>query len=355
MSPIVTVLMPVYNAENYLAEAIESILNQSWTDFEFLIINDSSTDRSREVIVSFRDPRIRLVDNRTNIGVTRSLNLGLRLAKGELIARQDADDKSHPERLSRQKSFLDAHSKVVLLGTSARAVDADGKPLNLTLRSPLGPLAIRWTLMFNTAFIHTSVMFRRSIIWDQIGGYNESYYRTQDFELWSRIAREYAVENLPDILVERRHEYGSVVSHLPRVLAPIADIIHGNLKAFLQATHIPSDWAHRIVEIRRIEHLHGTWNWGSVKEMYQQIFTRYCQLHAEAIKDQTIRSHFAGSLYDVAYCSAPYNRKVSFRAYVQALKFGRRSERHPSFIKYAVLWFCGDWIWHAYRRLHRHE
>ena len=163
------------------------------------------------------------------------------------------------------------------------------------------------------------------------------------------------MENLPDVLVERRHEYGSVVSYLPRVLAPVKDIIHDNLKTFLHATEIPPDWADRIVDIRRIEGLQGHCNWQSVKEMYEHIYTRYCQLHPEAETDRTIRSHFAGSLYDLAYCCAPYNRKVSLRAYMHALKYGGRSERHPSLIKYAALWFFGDWIWHAYRRLHRHE
>ncbi|MEJ2365702.1 MAG: glycosyltransferase [Deltaproteobacteria bacterium] len=355
MSPILTVLMPVYNAESYLAEAIESLLNQSWTDFEFLIINDGSTDRSREIIQSFADARIRLVDNPTNIGVTKSLNLGLGLAQGEIIARQDADDKSYPERLSRQVEFLHAHPNLVLLGCSARAIDANGKPMNLVLRSPVGPLAIKWTLMFNTAFIHTTVMFRRSTIWEKMGGYNESFPRTQDFELWSRIAREYEVDNLPDVLVDRRHEYGSVVSYMPRQPAPIDEIINDNLKAFLQTSNIPADWAHHIIDIHRSERLIQRNDWDSVIEMYEQIYAQYCQLHPEAKEDKAIRSHFAGSLYDAAYCLAPYNRRTSFRVFMRAMKFGRRAERHPSFVKYAALWCFGDWIWHTYRRLYRNE
>ena len=102
----VTVLMPVYNAELFLSEAIESILRQTWSDFEYLIINDGSTDNSRKIISSFRDPRIRLVDNPSNLGLTKSLNKGLELAEGEYIARQDADDISHPKRLERQVQFL---------------------------------------------------------------------------------------------------------------------------------------------------------------------------------------------------------------------------------------------------------
>ena len=118
-SPRVTVLMAVYNGERFLAEAVASILDQTFRDFEFLIVNDGSTDRSREIILSFGDPRIRLVDNPENIGLTRSLNRGLELAKGGLIARQDADDISLPERLEREIGFLDGNPKAAIVGSQA--------------------------------------------------------------------------------------------------------------------------------------------------------------------------------------------------------------------------------------------
>src|SRR3990170_6306785 len=105
MNPEITVLMSVYNGERFLREAIESILNQTYRDFEFLIINDGSTDSSREIILSYNDPRIRLIDNELNIGLTRSLNKGLRLARGKYIARQDADDISFRKRLEKQVAF----------------------------------------------------------------------------------------------------------------------------------------------------------------------------------------------------------------------------------------------------------
>jgi hypothetical protein len=247
--------------------------------------------------------------------------------------------------------FLDVHPEVVLLGSNARAIDANGKPMNIVLRSPMGDLAIRWTLMFNTAFIHTSVIFSRKIIWEQMGGYNESLLRTQDFEMWSRIARNFAVENLPDVLVDHRHEYGSIVSFLPRIKTLIEDVIHNNLRAFLQTSNIPAKWAHYIADTRLNDQFKRRNDWDDVIKMYDQIYFMFCQLHPEARRDKAVRSHLAGSLYDAAYCSAPRNRWASLRAFERAKKLGPKRERQPSFIKYVALWCLGEWIWHAYRRI----
>jgi glycosyltransferase involved in cell wall biosynthesis len=352
MKPTITVLMPVFNAENYLTESIQSVLNQTYADFELLIVNDASTDNSRKVIKSFDDSRIRLVDNPTNLGVTKTLNRGLSIARGEYIARQDADDRSYPNRLSQQLRFLKDNPEVVLLGSSARAIDAAGKPMKMTLRSPVGLPAIRWTLMFNTAFIHTSVMFNKRIIWEEMGGYNELFPRSQDFELWSRVARRFVVGNLPQVLVDRRHEYGSVVSGLPRVITPFNEVIYNNLKAFLQSTDIPDKWANIINDIKRNPSFKLQHDWNYVIRMYRQIYFMYCQRYPEAEQDKTIRSHLARSFYDVAYYSAPINRKASLRALVRALKLDFTSKERPALIKYIALWCFGERVWHAYRRFH---
>lgn len=115
--PSVTILMPVYNGERFLRQTIESILNQTFTDFEYLIIDDASTDTSRDIIRCFNDPRIRLVENVKNDGLIKTLNRGLALAQGEYIARQDQDDISHPTRIEKQFAFLNDNPEIVLLGT----------------------------------------------------------------------------------------------------------------------------------------------------------------------------------------------------------------------------------------------
>jgi glycosyltransferase involved in cell wall biosynthesis len=201
--PKVTVLMAVYHGERYIREAVESILCQTFRDFQFLIINDGSTDNTRDLILSYDDPRIVLVDNEHNVGQTRSLNRGLDLAAGELIARQDADDISEPERLAKQVAFLDRHPEVALLGTWYKEIDLHGTVVG-DRKLPCNTTDIRWSLLFFCPFVHSSAMLRKSVVSKQIGFYKEALACSQDYELWHRIARRFPVANLPEPLVRLR-------------------------------------------------------------------------------------------------------------------------------------------------------
>lgn len=203
-TPKVTVLMAVYNGELFLREAIESILSQTFRDFEFLIINDGSTDGTRDILLSYYDTRIRLVHNEQNIGLTKSLNRGLGLARGVYVARQDADDISLPRRLEKQVTFLDEHTDVVILGTQAENIDRHGNVCSRRVSSKASSeLAIRWQLLFSNPIIHTSVMFHSAVV-RQHGGYDECFASSQDFELWSRLLYNYGVRNLKEVLVRYR-------------------------------------------------------------------------------------------------------------------------------------------------------
>ena len=136
--PKVTVLMSVYNGERFLREAVECILNQTFRDFEFLIINDGSTDGTRDIILSYKDSRIRLVNNKDNVGLTKSLNKGLAMSSGELVARQDSDDISSLHRLAQQVNFLDSHPEVVAIGSQIKAIGIHGQQLrHFSLQKPL--------------------------------------------------------------------------------------------------------------------------------------------------------------------------------------------------------------------------
>ena len=202
--PKLSVIMPVYNGERYLSQAIESILNQTFRDFELLIINDGSTDRSREIAASYADPRIVLTDNERNMGLSRSLNRGIRLARGEYIARQDADDLSHPDRLRRQVEYLERHPDTVLLGTRIQWIDPQGQSLRLS--SPTFTCSqIRWGYLFVSAGISGPVgLFRKRLVVDQIGLYSVDFRYANDAELYSRIARRFCVVNLPEVLYQMR-------------------------------------------------------------------------------------------------------------------------------------------------------
>jgi glycosyltransferase involved in cell wall biosynthesis len=199
--PMVTVLMSVFNGEKYLSEAIESILNQTFTDFEFLIINDGSTDSSRDIIASYKDTRIILIDNETNIGLTRSLNKGIDLAKGKYIARMDADDISMPYRLTKQLAFLERNPDISLVGSSAMVIDRNGKELN-TINADIQPDQIYPTLFFGNTFVHTSIMGDHQLF--KKFRYDPSVPYAQDYLLWSQIAKENKIANIKEPLVKYR-------------------------------------------------------------------------------------------------------------------------------------------------------
>ncbi len=210
-TPSITVLMPVYNCARYLNAAIESILAQTHRDFEFLIIDDASTDKSLAILEAYRDPRIRLVRNPVNLGLTRSLNIGLGLATGEWIARQDGDDVSTPERLATQLAFLIKNTEAALVGSQVRLVDEFGASRGRR-DSPLEPISIRWASLFENPIPHSSVMFRTRLIRDEFGGYDETFDCCQDYELWCRLMARYPIWNLPERLVSLREHSASVTS-----------------------------------------------------------------------------------------------------------------------------------------------
>lgn len=209
--PLVSVLMSVYNGERYLREAIESILAQTFTDFEFLIINDGSTDGSLDIILSYTDTRIRLIDNAENIGLTKSLNKGISLARGKYIARMDADDISLVERLEKQVRFLEVEKEYVIIGTGAYLIDDSGDEIG-KLDRPFTYDEILGHIFFFNPVIHPSVMFHREII-IKIGCYDTSIPKAQDYELWFRIiGKNMKIRNLPSLLIKHREHKNSIES-----------------------------------------------------------------------------------------------------------------------------------------------
>jgi len=201
-NPKVSVVMSVYNGEKHLKEAVDSILSQTFRDFEFIIVNDGSTDRTAEILESYHDPRISIVNNERNIGLTKSLNEGLKLAKGKYIARMDADDISLPERLQKQVEFLDAHEEIGVVGTAAFRVDERGKVLSLPAVFTESSV-IKENLLLGNQFVHGSVMLRRECIYT-VGPYREEFKYTQDYDLWLRLSEKYDVANIAEPLCKLR-------------------------------------------------------------------------------------------------------------------------------------------------------
>jgi glycosyltransferase involved in cell wall biosynthesis len=199
--PKISVVMSVYNCEKYIKEAIYSILNQNFGDFEFIIINDGSTDKTREIIEEYKDERIKVINNK-NKGLTKSLNEGIELAKGEYIARMDADDISLRERFEKQVEFLDFNTDIYMCGTWAEFIDENGVFLK-DFKRPITDKEIKKELLFHNPFIHSSVMIRKSVF-DKVGLYNESFRYAQDYELWTRVVAKLKTANLPEALLKYR-------------------------------------------------------------------------------------------------------------------------------------------------------
>lgn len=207
--PKISVILPAYNAEIYLREAVQSVLDQSFTDFELIILNDGSTDGTAELLESFDDARIRII-HQENIGLALTLNKGISLSRGEFIARQDADDISLPERFARQIDYLVSHKSCGLLGTGSIILD-DRQLTTRRHQHPTSNGKLQMNLLFDSFFVHSSVMLRRSAL-DEVGVYPTDPERNppEDFDLWLRLARKFEVANLSEPLVMYREVPGSI-------------------------------------------------------------------------------------------------------------------------------------------------
>jgi len=203
-NPKITALMPVYNGEEYLREAIESILSQSFEDFEFLIINDGSTDSSVKIIKSYSDPRIRLVSNQENVGIAGSLNKGIKFARGEYIARMDSDDISLPKRFERQAGFLDRNPNIGIAGSWMKTF---GGRKRIILAHPCNPEMVRIFFLFDSPLAHPTVMMRSEFLKKNSLWYEAEFSRVEDYRLWTRASKYFSISNVPNVLLlHREHE-----------------------------------------------------------------------------------------------------------------------------------------------------
>ena len=205
--PEVSVIIPVYNGEQFLREAVESILQQTFADFELVICDDGSTDRTWEIIQSFGDKRIRALRSVTNLGIACALNKGLHAAKGQYIAIMHADDIALPTRLERQTAFLRRNKDVKLVGTGVLKIDENGTPIRKVV-PPSTHEEICRDMWRHNPFAHSSVMYERSIVLS-MGGYNEGLVPSEDYDLWFRIIRKCKVANLSEVLTYYRIHAGS--------------------------------------------------------------------------------------------------------------------------------------------------
>jgi hypothetical protein len=232
-APMVSVVLPAHQAAAHLREAVDSIQAQTLGDLELIIIDDGSTDDTARIARGIRDPRVRY--QRTgHRGVAAALNVALDLARGRYVARMDADDISHPQRLERQVAFLEANPHIGVVGTNIRVVDATGAVIGRS-DCPTDDLRIRWTAVFHAPFAHPTVMVRRTVLEAHRLRYDETFLAAQDMELWPRVLAVTGASNLPGHLYDyrlhphqnsrlrqqqRRAAHDQVVARTVRQLAP---------------------------------------------------------------------------------------------------------------------------------------
>jgi glycosyltransferase involved in cell wall biosynthesis len=201
--PAISVLLPTWNALRYLPAAVGSILSQDSDDFEFVIIDDGSTDPTAGYLESLRDTRLRILRNSVNLGVTESLNLGLNACRGEYIARMDADDIAEPDRLSTQLAFLESHTDVGIVGSSRLLIDENGQSLG-TAPTMTDDLSIRWKCLLGNPLPHPTVMLRKELLDRHSLRYDPAFRSAQDYELWTRLLRVTRAQNISRPLLRYR-------------------------------------------------------------------------------------------------------------------------------------------------------
>ncbi|MCP3980400.1 MAG: glycosyltransferase [bacterium] len=209
LTPRISVIMPVFNARDHVSQALDSVLSQTCRDFEVVLIDDGSTDGGGEILRGYaeRDERIRLFVQQ-NRGLIETLNRGFALARGEFLARMDADDVSLPERFARQLDYLTEHTDVAGLGCALQYMSDDGL-LPRTLRHPTEPEEVRREMLQHSALAHPTVMLRAAAV-SELGGYRAAFRHAEDYDLWLRLAERWDLANLPDVLLHYRLHAGQV-------------------------------------------------------------------------------------------------------------------------------------------------
>lgn len=199
--PEVSVIMPVYNGMEFLNEAIDSILAQEYSDFEFLIINDGSSDKSKEIILSYSDSRIKYIENETNKGLIFSLNKGIDIAQGKYIVRMDADDISYPQRIEKQVAFMDDNPLVGICGSWYLAFGKN----DILVKTAQWDEDIRIGMLHQIQLCHPSVIIRKSILDKNEIYYNPEYSHAEDYDFFNNIGKYSKFHNLQEVLIKYRH------------------------------------------------------------------------------------------------------------------------------------------------------
>lgn len=280
---LISVIMSNYNTpEEYLREAIESILNQTYSDFEFIIVDDCSTDNSLDIIESYNDPRIVLIKNEENMGLTKSINRAIQAAKGEFLARMDADDISLPERFQKQINYMAEHPSLLVCGTWGELFGSgSGKYANKLIEKTVPEKdTFQINLLFGNqdGLLNNVVMFRHQMLLDKKIKYNEKYPCAQDFRMWVDCSRAGECRNIPEILVKYRIHDKAISSDKKDLQDECAKNIMAEQLAWL-GLDLPEDW----------ENLH--WGLLTGRKPYDLRYRKWIKTIIKANKKHKVFNH----------------------------------------------------------------
>ena len=274
--PQLAVVMPVYNAQRYLAEALRSVLSQTFTDFELIVVDDGSKDDSLSIVkqVAGRDPRLKLI-SRPNTGIVGALTDGVHASRAELIARMDADDLCLPQRFEKQVAFLREHADHVLVGSRVLLIDPDGSPICLWATQTTNEeidgahLERRWPM------VHPAIMMRKSALM-AVGGYRKEYNTLEDLDLFLRLAERGKLANIPEVLLHYRQHFGSSCFERSATMNGIRESIFKETYARRGLnTDVPSD-AYRAPPRSELSEA-NRWAWMALKDGHVSTARKYAR------------------------------------------------------------------------------
>ena len=324
--------MPVHNGARFLRQAIDSVLGQSFHDLELLVIDDGSTDDSVAIAQSVADPRMRCISVPGHRGLVGTLNIGLRAATGQYVARLDADDVARADRIEKQVALLDREPTVALVGSLARLIDERGVTTG-TVRRPVSPIAIRWYALLENPLIHSSAMFRREVV-SALGGYNESLPLAEDLDLWGRILQHCGVANIDEPLIDYRSWSSSVMAKVEadaqgdrarRLHAIMASLITRHINSELGAgscsdadATLLAGFTLGVAADRRREFL------DLFTAMRHRFEAKWPAAHADAEYWRTV----AGQYDAIAFRMSPPSRPAACDVYLHAINHAPRTIAH---------------------------
>ena len=290
--PKISVILPIYNAQAFIADAVKSVLTQSVQDFELILIDDASSDRTPGILDGMTDSRIHIVRHDENRGLVASLNEGLRLSSGKYIARMDHDDIALPDRFARQLAFLEQHSSIGVVGTGYRLIDGVGA-LGPSYRPPVTHEEISWAMSFLCPLAHPTVMAHRDLLLAN-GGYNESAAYAEDYDLWERLSRQVNFANLPEpLLLLRKHANNMTNVWLEKNIAVATGVALRRI-GFLLGEEVDRDVVHCLYTQGHVQQERIGQSLELIMRLMQACSTRYPSARRIIRRDAAIRIALMG-------------------------------------------------------------